>query len=54
MGIVFEEMLFVLFSASTVRGTADNVNKHDHDIINASMLRHNCALNAIPSEVVYW
>jgi len=31
----------------TVRGVADNANKHNQDITNGSVLRHNCTLSTL-------
>jgi len=35
-----------------VHEDTDNANKRNHNIINDSVLRHNCATGAIPSKVV--
>jgi len=37
-----------------VRRAADSANKHDHDIINGSVLCQLRAINAISSEIMYW
>ena len=36
----------------TVRGAVDCTNKHDYGVTNGSVLRHNCAINAILFEQV--